>query len=70
MLKDAPKNIEIITNTKYKEFNQLVANSSLLFIPVLGTWQGRMTVINDAAYLGKMSVTTDFLGIHGYYKYD
>lgn len=31
---------------------------------------GGVTVINDAAYLGKMTVTTDFLGIHGYYKND
>ena len=27
-------------------------------------------MINDAAYLGKMTVTSDFLGIHGYYKND
>lgn len=70
LITDKPDNVEIITNANYHYFNQLVANSSLLFIPLTSTWQGGVTVINDAAYLGKMSVTTDFLGIHGYYNYE
>lgn len=39
-LKDAPDNVSVIINAKYLDFNQLVANSSLVFIPLLVTWQG------------------------------
>lgn len=66
-LKDAPKNVEVY-NYRYHEFNQLAANASLCFIPLLGTWQGGITVINDAAYLGTMTVLTDFLGLNAYYN--
>lgn len=66
-LKDAPKNVEVY-NYRYHEFNQLAANASLCFIPLLGTWQGGITVINDAAYLGTMTVSTDFLGLNAYYN--
>lgn len=66
MLKNAPKNVEVYCY-RYHEFNQLAANATLCFIPLLGSWQGGVTVINDVAYLGKLTVTTDFLGICGYY---
>ena len=33
----------------------------------LALGRGGVTVINDVAYLGKLTVTTDFLGICGYY---
>lgn len=39
LLADAPKNVEVY-QLRYKDFNQLAANSSLCFMPLLSSWQG------------------------------
>lgn len=64
-----PSNIEFL-RLDFLEFSKCEANSSLCYTPLNTDWQGGVTTINDASYLGKMTVTTDTYGIRGYYEKD
>ena len=64
---DAPTNVEVKYGIPVEQFLQILANASLLFIPLINNMQGGQLVIFQGALSQKPILTTDTVAIHTYF---
>nr|WP_315199400.1 hypothetical protein [uncultured Flavobacterium sp.] len=68
IFKNAPLNVKVKYGMKENEFYQVIANSSLVFVPILNNMQGGQLVLFQGALLEKSLVTTENIAIHTYFN--
>lgn len=66
--KDAPTNVKVMYGLKECDFYQVMANSTLVFVPLTSDVQGGQMVVMQAALLKKPIITTTTLAISTYFN--